>query len=66
MADAFLDDPPRKKPMTHEIGQDLSRLSVDELGDHIALLEEEIARLDVERSKKMQAKNAAADIFKSS
>jgi uncharacterized small protein (DUF1192 family) len=64
MADPFLDDLPRKKPMTHEIGQDLSSLSVDELDERIALLESEIMRLNGERTKKTKAKNAAADLFK--
>ena len=39
------DDRPRKK-ITHEIGQDLSLLSVEELRDRIVLLQGEIARLD--------------------
>jgi uncharacterized small protein (DUF1192 family) len=38
------DDRPRKK-ITHEIGQDLSLLSVEELNERIALLASEIARL---------------------
>ena len=35
------DDKPRKK-ITHEIGQDLYLLSVEELGERIALLSSEI------------------------
>lgn len=65
MADPFLEDLPRKKPQTHEIGQDLSAISVDELGERIALLKSEIERLEAERAKKDKAKSAAADIFKS-
>ena len=38
------DDKPRKK-ITHEIGQDLSLLSVEELTERIALLNSEIERL---------------------
>ena len=39
------DDRPRKK-VTHEIGQDLSLLSVEELTERVALLTTEIARLE--------------------
>jgi len=38
------DDKPRKK-VTHEIGQDLSLLSVEELTERIALMNSEIERL---------------------
>ena len=38
------DDKPRKK-ITHEIGQDLSLLSVEELTERIALMNSEITRL---------------------
>ena len=41
----FDDDRPAKKT-AHEIGSDLSLLSVDELSARIALLKEEIARLE--------------------
>lgn len=64
MADPFFDELPKKKPTSHEIGQDLSALSVDELHDRIALLKSEIERLDAERAKKEKAKSVAADIFK--
>ncbi len=39
------DDRPKKK-IVHEIGQDLALLSVNELNERIALLKEEIARLE--------------------
>src|ERR1700722_13454460 len=55
------DDRPKKK-IAHEIGQDLTLLSVNELTERIALLNEEIARLDQERMKK-QATRSAADQF---
>ena len=38
------DDRPRKK-VSHDIGQDLSLLSVEELSERIALLRSEIERL---------------------
>ena len=57
------DDRPKKK-ITHEIGQDLTLLSVQELADRITLLKEEIARLDQERSKKQVSRSAADQFFK--
>lgn len=57
-------DEPRKK-LTHEIGQDLSLLSVDELNERIALLTEEIQRLRTAEVKKRASKDAADRFFKS-
>jgi uncharacterized small protein (DUF1192 family) len=58
------DDRPRKK-ITHEIGQDLSLLSVEELNERIALLASEIARLEAAVTKKRASKDAANSFFKS-
>jgi uncharacterized small protein (DUF1192 family) len=58
------DDRPRKK-VSHEIGQDLSLLSVEELSERIALLNEEIARLEAAAAKKRASKDAARSFFKS-
>ena len=58
------DDKPRKK-ITHEIGQDLSLLSVEELTERIALLTSEIERLQVAMAKKRASKDEANNIFKS-
>ena len=58
------DDRPRKK-VTHEIGQDLSLLSVEELNERIALLTSEIERLQVAATKKRASKEAADSFFKS-
>ena len=58
------DDRPRKK-ITHEIGQDLSLLSVEELNERIALLNAEIERLQQAATKKRASKDAANIIFKS-
>jgi len=55
------DDRPKKK-VVHEIGQDLTLLSVGELGERIALLKEEIARLEANIASK-QASKSAADMF---
>ena len=58
------DDRPRKK-VTHEIGQDLSLLSVEELGERIALLTAEIARLQEAATRKRASNDAANAFFKS-
>jgi uncharacterized small protein (DUF1192 family) len=58
------DDKPRKKT-NHEIGQDLSLLSVEELGERIALMQSEIERLTQAMAKKRASKDAANSIFKS-
>ena len=58
------DDKPRKK-ISHEIGQDLSLLSVEELTERIALMNAEIERLQQAASKKRASKDAANNFFKS-
>ena len=58
------DDRPRKK-ISHEIGQDLSLLSVEELNERIALLMSEIERLREPMTKKRASKDAANSFFKS-
>ena len=58
------DDRPKKK-VTHEIGQDLSLLSVEELNERVALLTAEIARLQEAATKKRASKDAANTFFKS-
>ena len=57
------DDRPRKK-ITHEIGQDLSLLSVEELNERIALLTTEADRLREAAAKKRASKDAASAFFK--
>jgi len=63
------DDPfgmaPPTKPATHEIGQPLDTLSVDELGERVALLKAEIFRLEEARVAKQASKLAADAFFKS-
>ena len=58
------DDRPRKK-ISHEIGQDLSLLSVEELTERVALLKIEIARLEEAATSKRASRDAANSIFKS-
>jgi uncharacterized small protein (DUF1192 family) len=57
------DDLPKKK-ITHEMGQDLTLLSINELTERIALLKEEIARLEGEMARKRASKSAADTLFK--
>ena len=58
------EDRPRKK-ISHEIGQDLSLLSVEELTERIALMNSEIERLQQAVTKKRASKDAANSFFKS-
>jgi len=58
------DDRPRKK-ISHEIGQDLSLLSVEELTERIALLSAEIDRLSEALTRKRASRDAANSVFKS-
>jgi uncharacterized small protein (DUF1192 family) len=53
-----------KKKIAHEIGQDLSLLSISELADRIALLKEEIARLEAAKASKSATRSAADQFFK--
>jgi uncharacterized small protein (DUF1192 family) len=57
------DDRPKKK-VAHEIGQDLALLSVQELEARIALMKDEIARLEADIAKKRSTKAAADQFFK--
>jgi uncharacterized small protein (DUF1192 family) len=59
---AFDEEDRPKKKLVHEIGQDLTLLSVGELTDRITLLKEEIARLEANMASK-QATKSAADLF---
>ncbi|HKS62267.1 MAG TPA: DUF1192 domain-containing protein, partial [Xanthobacteraceae bacterium] len=53
-----------KKKLVHEIGQDLTLLSVKELDERVALLREEIARLEADKVKKQAQRSAADQFFK--
>jgi uncharacterized small protein (DUF1192 family) len=57
------EDTPKKK-LVHDIGQDLTLLSAGELADRIALLKNEIARLEADIAKKHAVKSAADMFFK--
>jgi uncharacterized small protein (DUF1192 family) len=53
-----------KKKTVHEIGQDLSLLSIAELTERVALLKEEIARLEAAKASKSATRTAADHFFK--
>jgi uncharacterized small protein (DUF1192 family) len=57
------DDRPKKK-ITHEIGQELALLSIKELQERIALLKEEITRLEGAITGKQASRNVADQFFK--
>ena len=55
------EDRPKKK-IAHEIGQDLTLLSVTELDQRVQALKDEIARLEADKRNK-QASRSSADAF---
>jgi uncharacterized small protein (DUF1192 family) len=57
------DDRPKKK-ISHEIGQDLTLLSVEELAARVQLLNEEIKRLEADMVNKRASRSAADQFFK--
>jgi len=59
------DDELPRKAVAHEIGQDVSLLSVEELTGRIALLRSEIERLEQAAAKKRASRDAADSFFKS-
>ena len=61
---SIFDDEPKKPARAHEIGQDTSLLSVAELRERIALLREEIVRLEAELAAKGTTKDAAEALFR--
>ena len=60
----FEDDDRPKKKVTHEIGQDLSLLSVEELSARVQLLQDEIKRLEADMAQKRATPMAADQFFK--
>ena len=59
-----LDDLTPKKPKGHEIGQDLSTLSQDELKALIKTLQGEIARIEAALGEKQFSRSAAEAAFR--
>jgi uncharacterized small protein (DUF1192 family) len=61
---AIEDDDRPKKKIVHEIGQELALLSVRELDERIALMKEEIARLEADKVRKQASRSSADQFFK--
>ena len=57
------DDRPKKK-IAHEIGQELYLLSAEDLAERVALLKQEIARLEAAMAKAQASRNVADKFFK--
>ncbi|WP_018181324.1 DUF1192 domain-containing protein [Kaistia granuli] len=62
---ALFDDVPVEKPAPHRIGEELGRLSIDELNERIDLLKAEIVRLEAAIAAKTASRAAASSFFKS-
>lgn len=60
----ILEEEPARKPRPHEIGQDLSLLSLAELEERIVLLRSEIVRIETELGAKGSTKQAAEALFR--
>jgi len=61
---AIFEEEPKKPVRPHEIGQELSLLSVAELTERIGMLRGEIARLEAELTAKGATKSAAEALFR--
>jgi uncharacterized small protein (DUF1192 family) len=57
------EDRPRKK-LAHEIGEDLAKLSLDELAARVELLKAEILRLESAAAAKKASAESASAFFK--
>ena len=61
---AIFDEEAPKKKAVHEIGEDLSKLSLDELAERIEMLKAEIERLEDAATAKKASADVAASFFK--
>lgn len=59
----FDDDARLPRPASHEIGAELSALSIAELEERIELLRDEIARIEAELQAKGSTRDAAESLF---
>ena len=57
------EEAPKKKPV-HEIGEDLSKLSLFELAERIEMLQAEIVRIEQAAAVKRASADHAATFFK--
>jgi uncharacterized small protein (DUF1192 family) len=61
---AFLEDDRPKLKRMHEIGQDVTLLSVGDLDERIALLKAEIMRLEAAIDDRRRSRSIADSVFK--
>jgi uncharacterized small protein (DUF1192 family) len=61
---AFDEEERPKRKIIHDIGQDLSLLSVAELQDRIMLLREEITRIEADIGRKQNSRSTADQFFR--
>jgi uncharacterized small protein (DUF1192 family) len=61
---AFDDEDKPKKKVAHELGEDLAKLSLDELAARVALLRAEIERIEAAAAAKRSSTEVAASFFK--
>lgn len=59
-----MDEEAVERPQAHVVGMDIETMSVAELGERIALLEGEIARLRAAIAARGATRQAAESIFK--
>ena len=59
-----MDEDAIRKPRGHEVGMVLDAMSVEELEERIALLQDEIARLRTAIEARNKTRNAADALFK--
>jgi uncharacterized small protein (DUF1192 family) len=62
--DPFAEEQPRQSLAGHEVGEELSMLSIEEIDERIELLEREIGRLKEARTRKEASRTAASAFFK--
>ncbi|SDR63275.1 Uncharacterized small protein, DUF1192 family [Rhizobiales bacterium GAS113] len=55
---------PKRPVSPHELGQDLSLLSIAEIEEHIGALRTEIMRLETAKAQKLAAQGKAESVFK--
>ena len=60
----MFDDDEVKKPKGHEVGMNIDTMSVEELTDRIALLDNEIGRLKAAIAARQKTRSAADALFK--
>ena len=55
---------PKKKPKAHVLGEDIAKLSIDELASLVGALKDEIARVEAAMKAKQASKSDAEAAFK--